>query len=195
MSDHEQLWTAVAQLLRAQVSEAVWFSTFQDVVALESDSSMVRVSAPNGHARDRILSRYLPLVRDAMEEIGAANVNFVVEVQIAEPEPEHNWVPDASARDSSAQSSGSSGASSTSGGTNDGMNPRYTFETFVKGASNQFALAAALRVAETPGRSYNPLFIYGSAGLGKTHLLHAIDRKSTRLNSSHERLSRMPSSA
>ena len=55
-----------------------------------------------------------------------------------------------------------------------GLNPRYAFETFVKGASNQFALAAAQRVAETPARSYNPLFVYGSAGLGKTHLLHAI---------------------
>ena len=87
VSDHDQLWTAVAQLLRAQVSEAVWFSTFQDVTALDSDPSMLRVSAPNGHTRDRILSRYLPLVRDALEEIGAANRQFVVEVQVADAEP------------------------------------------------------------------------------------------------------------
>ena len=84
VSDHDQLWTAVAQLLRAQVSEAVWFSTFQDVTALDSDPSMLRVGAPNGHTRDRILSRYLPLVRDALEEIGAANRQFVVEVQVAD---------------------------------------------------------------------------------------------------------------
>jgi len=181
VSDHEQLWTAVAQLLRAQVSEAVWFSTFQDVAPLDSDTSTLRVSAPNAHTRDRILSRYLPLVRDALEEIGKSSVGFVIDVQAAEPEPEHAWVPDTSSRNDGSggasnqpTANSNNGRSSNPDGNPDGMNPRYTFETFVKGASNQFALAAALRVAETPGRSYNPLFIYGSAGLGKTHLLHAI---------------------
>ena len=172
MSDHDQLWTAVAQLLRAQVSEAVWFSTFQDVTALDSDPSMLRVGAPNGHTRDRILSRYLPLVRDALEEIGASNRQFVVEVQVADAADQEfvELTPDPTAEQSINTGRSDSAIPISSGG----MNPRYTFEAFVKGASNQFALAAALRVAETPGRSYNPLFIYGSAGLGKTHLLHAI---------------------
>ncbi|MGZ4671146.1 MAG: chromosomal replication initiator protein DnaA [Ilumatobacteraceae bacterium] len=172
MSDHDQLWTAVAQLLRAQVSEAVWFSTFQDVTALDSDPSMLRVGAPNGHTRERILSRYLPLVRDALEEIGAANLQFVVEVQVADAAVQEfdEQLPDPTFE----QNNGSSRSSTATASSSAGMNPRYTFEAFVKGASNQFALAAALRVAETPGRSYNPLFIYGSAGLGKTHLLHAI---------------------
>ena len=172
VSDHDQLWTAVAQLLRAQVSEAVWFSTFQDVTALDSDPSMLRVGAPNGHTRDRILSRYLPLVRDALEEIGAANRQFVVEVQVADVAEQEfvEQIPDPAAELTNNSGRSASATPVSSGG----MNPRYTFEAFVKGASNQFALAAALRVAETPGRSYNPLFIYGSAGLGKTHLLHAI---------------------
>jgi chromosomal replication initiator protein len=175
VSDHEQLWTAVAQLLRAQVSEAVWYSTFQDVAALNADPSLLRVTAPNSHTRDRILSRYLPLVRDALDEIGAGHRQFVVEVQSydtadVEAPTNDDLVDERLDVEPTRTDNGDSGTPVDSAG----MNPRYTFETFVKGASNQFALAAALRVAETPGRSYNPLFIHGSAGLGKTHLLHAI---------------------
>ena len=76
MSDHDLLWTAVAQLLRAQVSESVWFSTFQDVSSLSADNGVLVVSAPNSQARDRILSRYLPLVRDALTEIGSGHLQF-----------------------------------------------------------------------------------------------------------------------
>jgi len=176
VSDHESLWTAVAQLLRAQVSEAVWFSTFQDVSALESDPSTLRLSAPNSHIRDRILSRYHALVRDALDEVGAGHRQLEVDVQVVDvfvDEPVEPLRLDVE-RYAEAVVAGNGEPGRQNGLDAAGLNPRYTFETFVKGASNQFALAAALRVAETPGRSYNPLFIYGQAGLGKTHLLHAI---------------------
>ena len=179
MSDREQLWTAVAQILRAQVSEAVWFSTFQDVLPVEGGDDELRVSAPNSHLRNRIMSLYLPFVQAALAELSYDNLTFVVDVQVDDKaeelreqfdfEPSDATNPTRPDRPSSARSSRSSDAQDIAG-----LNPRYSFDTFVKGQSNQFALAAAQRVAETPGRSYNPLFIYGAAGLGKTHLLHAI---------------------
>ena len=172
VSDHEQLWTAAAQLLRAQVSEAVWLSTFQDAAALAGDDSMLLIAVQSTHVQERITTRYLPLVLDALSEIGAANVELRFEVRAA-GEPRYEAEPPTLPFEQNGSTSADHAAGATNG-RDDGMNPRYTFETFVKGASNQFALAAALRVAETPARSYNPLFIYGSAGLGKTHLLHAI---------------------
>ena len=169
MSNYEAVWNATAQLLKAQVSEGVWYSTFNDVVALASDDDELILSVPNAHVRDRITTTFRPLVIDALDEIGESERQLVIEVSELAPETVTD-LPDAAPVEMPAVSE----IPNNGKGSAVGLNPRYTFENFVKGASNQFALAAALRVAETPGRSYNPLFIYGSAGLGKTHLLQAI---------------------
>ena len=184
MTDSADVWTQVTLSLRSQLAESVWFSTFQDVAPLPSDDDTLRLLAPSAYVRDRIMSRYLPLVTEALEDAneGHRTVEIAVEtsgetsVVVNEPETSGDSPPTTSDDHTLDNRTNTSNAEATRSLLLDeaGLNPRYTFETFVKGASNQFALAAALRVAETPARSYNPLFIYGSAGLGKTHLLHAI---------------------
>jgi chromosomal replication initiator protein len=171
----KELWTEVAPVLRAQVSDAVWFSTFQDVIPTQLDGDVLGLTVPNAHVRERIHTRYLPLVLDALAEVGVVQTELPLDIAVSEPEPiDDNPTPSLFAGPSSLDLNPRALAPHERTRKEAGLNPRYTFETFVKGASNQFALAASLRVAETPARSYNPLFIYGSAGLGKTHLLHAI---------------------
>ncbi len=183
MSESQDVWTQVALSLRSQLAESVWFSTFQDVTPVDSDSDTLRLLAPSAYVRDRIMSRYLPLVTEALQDVNEGHRTVEIDVESA-PVPDStltnvdNLAVDSPSGDHDASASPGTAMSADSPRSllldEAGLNPRYTFETFVKGASNQFALAAALRVAETPARSYNPLFIYGSAGLGKTHLLHAI---------------------
>ena len=180
MSESADVWTKVTLSLRSQLAESVWFSTFQDVTPLDSDPVTLRLLAPSAYVRDRILSRYLPLVNAALEDAGEGNRTVEIDVETGGDvtgidstiDVEHQRVEAVEAPVEAGHEAIDTRRSLLLDEA--GLNPRYTFETFVKGASNQFALAAALRVAETPARSYNPLFIYGSAGLGKTHLLHAI---------------------
>ena len=179
VTDSADVWTQVTLSLRSQLAESVWFSTFQDVAPLPSEDDTLRLLAPSAYVRDRIMSRYLPLVTEALQDVNEGHRTVEIDVETADNAPDVDLAsatapPPVDARSSIDVASTTPSSQRSLLLDEAGLNPRYTFETFVKGASNQFALAAALRVAETPARSYNPLFIYGSAGLGKTHLLHAI---------------------
>ena len=162
MNEAQRLWDECAGILRAQVSEPVWLTSFEAARAVRLEDGVLTLAVPSFLAKERIEGRYLSLVRDALTEIGAANVELALEIAPSEPEPQWTVAPPTAARPADGHAP-----------VHD-INPRYTFDTFVIGPSNRFAHAAALAVAETPARKYNPLFIYGDAGLGKTHLLQAI---------------------
>ena len=131
------------------VSIDTWFGE-AEAVALE-DTRLV-LCVPSEFSRDVIRSRYLPIVQNALKEL----FSFEVDVELLLPEERAAY----EERKQPASASVSSG--------------EYTFERFVVGSPNKFAFTAAQKVADEPGGAYNPLFIYGQSGLGKTHLLHAI---------------------
>jgi chromosomal replication initiator protein len=182
LKDANELWRECAARIRAQVSDAVWRSTFHDVTARPSGSGGLVLGVPSGIAKERIESRYMDLLRAALGGSGSAPA-VVIEVDPALPGDQLNLLDlelDATPAPSIDAASFARSADPLEapvprdGDIAQSLNPRYSFGSFVTGTSNRFAHAAALSVAETPAKSYNPLFIYGDAGLGKTHLLHAI---------------------
>ena len=180
MSDAETVWSGCAALLRDQVSGVVWNSSFQNVEPVSFDGETLVLGFPSSVVRDRVHERYLGLLKANLAELG--HVSVAVELEARPPTPQDMPLFDeladirSAAPATPAQGPSTNGATMAPAGAEGGatLNDRYTFDAFVTGASNRFAHAAALRVAETPARSYNPLFIYGDAGLGKTHLLQAI---------------------
>ncbi len=177
LEDAQHIWDACTGLLREQVSDAVWLSSFLPVRAESCADGRLVLSVPSSLVRDRIESRYLPLVRTALSDSGRGDLDVAFDVRTADPgsTPPIDLVEREATGGLTTHDVGEAAPLSTDNGSDGAvLNQRYTFDAFVTGSSNQFAHAAAQRVAETPARSYNPLFIYGDAGLGKTHLLQGI---------------------
>jgi chromosomal replication initiator protein len=170
--DASEVWDQTASFLRQQVADPVWVSTFQDIRAEDFVDDVLVLAVPSQLVRQRIEQRYLPLVTSALADAGFAEISPLFEVEVDAVLPEFD--PPAE-RPGDAVVNGTLTTNTSAAPTaTPPTGRRYTFDSFVIGPSNRFAHAAALSVAETPARSYNPLFVYGSAGLGKTHLLQAI---------------------
>ena len=171
----ERIWTTCAQSIRSQVSDAVWRTTFSGARATAFDQRSLTLTVPTSLQKARIERRYLGLLTDALDE---TELDLTVRIEIDPEWTEGDRIvartDTAPPRPAPHELQRDTATASTGTGTDVGLETRLTFEQFVTGTSNRFSHAAALAVAEAPAGAYNPLFIHGDSGLGKTHLLRAI---------------------
>ena len=173
----QTLWDSCADTIRSQVSDIVWQMNFHSAQPTELLDNELILIVPSETIKERIEGRYREIVQDALSE--AANDGLLLRIEVSNDEDllkqsdedeiiMKNIDAEIETPHVKTQSEEKQNLN------NDLYGLRLTFDDFVVGTSNRFATAAAQAVAATPARSYNPLFIYGDAGLGKTHLLHAI---------------------
>ncbi len=163
-----QSWGRILERLKESVSDQVFETWLRPLRYVTREGSLLLVATPHQFFKQWIEENYLPQIEESTrKELGSdTSVEIVVggeeDGDVAREAPEPDFT--RSREETPARKKDRNGV----------LNPRYTFDRFVVGVGNQFAQAAAYAVAMDPARSYNPLFIYGGVGLGKTHLLHAI---------------------
>jgi len=174
--DHA-LWKACQVCLERELSEPQLSTWIRPLHAYE-EAGVLHLLAPNRFVLDWVKKHHLAQIEAALTELQPGQTPQVVLEIGSGATPA--LAPDQRSPDPEPRSESESGSESGSGSKSDellksgALNPDFTFATFVEGNSNQIARAACLQVAENPGKAYNPLFIYGGTGLGKTHLIHAV---------------------
>ena len=166
LESHSSLWTVLAARLEAEMAEQQ-FNTWVRPLQVVDEAGGLRLLAPNRFAVEWIGQHLSARIAELLVELVGAEVPFSIEVGSRAPTV-------ASAPAAVAPEPGNRSRRSEVVPVGIRLNPDSTFDSFVEGKSNHFAKAAAIQVAENPGQAYNPLFIYGGVGLGKTHLMHAI---------------------
>lgn len=175
-----EVWESARSQLRLQMTKSTYETWVRDTVFLAYEDGAFVVGVPNAYAKDWLSLRLRPLIKRTLAGIvkHAVDVTFVVQTTPRQDAPDAAPVPlltaAAVADEIGPAAAAPDAASSAPSMVESNLNPRYTFANYIVGSSNRMAHAVAMAVAEQPGKAYNPLFIYGGSGLGKTHLLQAI---------------------
>jgi chromosomal replication initiator protein len=167
----EKIWAAAQQQLRSMLSADVYHLWFAPLRTVALDGNALVLEVANDFCEVWIKDNYLSLLQEVLALASGRQLQVKFKVSATAP----SIAPPAPVPAAAKTKSAETGATARSAPNHDlAFNPKNTFEAFVVGNNNNFAYAASLAVAQAPGKSYNPLFLYGGVGLGKTHLLHAI---------------------
>src|SRR6185503_10312629 len=165
------VWDEVLGRIETKVNNYSFHTWFQQTSLVRDGGSSLLIRVGDPMAVEWLNKHYAGVIAEALVEVGRPGVSFSFVPEGSESSV--RAVQDLAPAGSDAEMAAATDPSPVDTGIA-GLSPRYSFETFIVGASNQFAHAACRAVAEAPSRSYNPLFLYGGVGLGKTHLMHAI---------------------
>jgi chromosomal replication initiator protein len=165
----DKIWTVAQGHLRSTLSSDIYNLWFAPLRPCGHDQNSIVLEVSNDFCEVWLKDNYLGLLQDAVAAASGKQLQVRFKVNSASPAP-----PPAGPSPSAKVKASEPAPERNSTSYELGLNPKNTFDTFVVGNNNNFAYAAALAVAQAPGKSYNPLFLYGGVGLGKTHLLHAI---------------------
>ncbi|MGC9336356.1 MAG: chromosomal replication initiator protein DnaA [Anaerolineae bacterium] len=167
----QKQWQAVLGELQLQMTRATFDTWLRGSEVIAFEEGVFTVYVRHAYAVDWLENRLMPLIRRTLRRRAGQNVDLVFTARTPDQEEHLVLVPETVPEEGTTLGQTSP---RTNGRSSEELNPSYTFRSFVVGTSNRLAHAASLAVAENPAHAYNPLFIYGGVGLGKTHLLHAL---------------------